>query len=1816
MRPRTNHRRGFSIIEAIIAVAVFAVMATGLMFLVLDPLLSSRHAPERTRAVFLAQEGLEATRAIRNGGWLELTDGLHGISDAGGTWTWSGGSDVSSDGYTRVVEVAPVERDGSGDIVASGGTVDPRTKLVTATVTWNPGLGGPQSVTYSTYVTNWDNFIKDDESDSDFGGGDDNGTTVTGVGDEAAVTIAPATGGISLVPSGATQVKHTNEADWNSGAYATTHSIGTGSDASVVMTGTAAWTDYNRSRNWLETTHTDFIDGTFANAAVADTGDLGAVVLNTGPQWANQASPTAAQLNDAHMLSGTDGWAVGNGGVIARWNGTSWSAVTSPTVENLYGVACVAVSDCWAVGASGKVLRWNGSAWSQFADLGAQVFRGIRMVSATEGWIVGDGGAAFRWNGASWTAETSTVTSNLTGIAGYAPTIGMGGSVDETTDADFTSGTFTGTAVTGTGPGGSVALSVSTGWITLASPTVQQLNDIHVRTASDGWAVGNGGTVLRWDGSTWSAVSFPDGDNVLGVSAVSATDAWASGSNGRIWHWNGTAWSRYADYGGQTWNDISCPTATNCFVVNSGSSNQIYRWTGSGAFTAMTDPGGNQTWFGISCVSATQCWTAGNSGQVGWMNGTSWSEIQDSGNQTLYGVHMLDANTGFIVGDSGDVRRCTGGGCDVSAEWLTADLGSQSFRAVSAVSSSLAFAVGLSGTIYRWNGSAWSAEASPTGNSFYAAAAVSASQVFAVGQGGVIGYYGPSYGALGTYVSSALDSGSGSSSWGTLSWTETLPSGTDLTIATRTSADAAIWSAWSAEQTNPAGGAVVSPLGRYIQYRVTVTSGAATVTPSLDSINVTYDSSTPGMFAVADDGVIIGRNASGWSVMADLGTHVFRGADCASVADCWAVADSGRIAKWDGSTWSQFVDLGAQTFNAVGMTSATFGWAVGNGGVIYQWNGSAWVSSTSPTANDLYGVSAPSMSYGTAVGASGTILGFATAFFSSGVYESSVYDAGESVTWYQAAWDEFLPAGANITVATRTGPTPTPGGAGWSSWSAELTDQLGSAIASPANRYFQYRASLSTANQAVTPRLNSVIVTYNVPAPSDYYELWMASTDDGWAVGTGGAIAHWDGTGWSAWPSPVTASLDGMDGIAADDIWAIGLSGTIVHWDGAAWTQVSSPTTQTIWDVKCLNASDCRAVGPGGLMIRYNGSSWQTESTGTGADLEFVGYVASNDVWVAGDGGVVLHYNGSSWSTFADYGSMNWHGVYMNSATDGWLVGDLGNIRRWNGSAWVNVASPTTTLLQDVECASANFCWIIGDGGVILKYDGVSWQTATSPTSSNIESVSIINETDAWAVAHNRTFLQFRSEYPPSATWTSPVVDSGTVGTPWNIIAWDAIRPLQTDVTVATRTGPTPTPDGAWSGWSSEYLEPGGSDIVSPDNRYMQYRVTFTTGVSVSTPQLDEVRVTHSALTLEPLLGIDGIAATDAWVVGGGGFTAHYDGTGWTPVPSTVSVDLNAVFAVASDDVWAVGAAGVILHWDGSTWASLSSPTTDDLFGIAMLSAGSGFAVGDAGRIISWNGSGWSNVSSPTADSLADVSFVSASSGFAVGEGGRMLEWNGIGWSNYASYTVEDLNGVDCLAGAGCLIVGNDGVIGFYDLSNLTYPPSPVVSHLNDVSWRNSTEAWAVGDFGATLVWDGLVWDNITSPTTKPLYAISHVTDAMAWVCGGDGTILALQASAGSGTYGEYSSAVLDTGNAASAFFEAYLSYELPAGTTVDVAFRSGPTAAPDGSWSAWTADQPAAEILPVSVPDNRYFQYRLTLTTANPLTPPTVGTVSITFQQ
>lgn len=276
------------------------------------------------------------------------------------------------------------------------------------------------------------------------------------------------------------------------------------------------------------------------------------------------------------------------------------------------------------------------------------------------------------------------------------------------------------------------------------------------------------------------------------------------------------------------------------------------------------------------------------------------------------------------------------------------------------------------------------------------------------------------------------------------------------------------------------------------------------------------------------------------------------------------------------------------------------------------------------------------------------------------------------------------------------------------------------------------------------------------PTLSDLYSVFMVGSSDGWAVGEGGAIVHWNGTEWANFTSPTNATLFSVSMVGSDDGWAVGMSGTVIHWNGTDWQIVSSPTVSDLHSVCMVNADDGWAVGFGGTIIRWNGTGWTRIASEIIDVLNSVSMVDSTDGWAVGNGGIFIHWNGTVWLT-GPPGSPGGQFlfpecVYMLSADDGWAVG-LGAIWHWNGTGW-SYTSWGLDIYESVFFVDPNDGWmvgspntfyVIGSPGAVFHWDGTGWASVTSPTTNPIRlsSVFMVNASDGWIVGESGTIIRW-----------------------------------------------------------------------------------------------------------------------------------------------------------------------------------------------------------------------------------------------------------------------------------------------------------------------------------------------------------------------------------------------------------------------------------------------------------------------------------------
>ena len=143
--------------EIVIAASIISAVIFSLSFVFLISQKLETTSSNKIRANFIAEEGLEVMRHLRDKSWsanlAPLAPGtLYYLSFDAGSSAWS--TTISSPGlidgvFERTVRVAAVMRDGADDIVDSGGIVDPDTLKIIVTTTWEG-----RSVGAETYLTN------------------------------------------------------------------------------------------------------------------------------------------------------------------------------------------------------------------------------------------------------------------------------------------------------------------------------------------------------------------------------------------------------------------------------------------------------------------------------------------------------------------------------------------------------------------------------------------------------------------------------------------------------------------------------------------------------------------------------------------------------------------------------------------------------------------------------------------------------------------------------------------------------------------------------------------------------------------------------------------------------------------------------------------------------------------------------------------------------------------------------------------------------------------------------------------------------------------------------------------------------------------------------------------------------------------------------------------------------------------------------------------------------------------------------------------------------------------------------------------------------------------------------------------------------------------------------------------------------------------------------------------------------------------------------------------------------------------------------
>lgn len=146
------------------------------------------------------------------------------------------------------------------------------------------------------------------------------------------------------------------------------------------------------------------------------------------------------------------------------------------------------------------------------------------------------------------------------------------------------------------------------------------------------------------------------------------------------------------------------------------------------------------------------------------------------------------------------------------------------------------------------------------------------------------------------------------------------------------------------------------------------------------------------------------------------------------------------------------------------------------------------------------------------------------------------------------------------------------------------------------------------------------------------FNVWAASKNKVWAVGTNGTIIFYDGNNWTKQYSGTNLQLGGIDGIDENNIYVVGYSfdyseGVALHFDGETWEKVylDGNNTEPFRSVKVFSQRKIWIVGTSTYV--YNGERWNLLGA-IGSDQTSIDGNGYNDIFIGGFQSQITHFDG------------------------------------------------------------------------------------------------------------------------------------------------------------------------------------------------------------------------------------------------------------------------------------------------------------------------------------------------------------------------------------------------------------------------------------------------------------------------------------------------------------------------------------------------------------------------------------------------------------
>lgn len=573
-------------------------------------------------------------------------------------------------------------------------------------------------------------------------------------------------------------------------------------------------------------------------------------------------------------------------------------------------------------------------------------------------------------------------------------------------------------------------------------------------------------------------------------------------------------------------------------------------------------------------------------------------------------------------------------------------------------------------------------------------------------------------------------------------------------------------------------------------------------------LNAIWGISSRDVYAVGSQGVVIRYDGSEWTVL-HCGGEKLNGVWASSPKNVIAVGAAGTVMRFDGHRWTKMPTATSADLLAVWGRARYDVYAVGSDGTVLHCDGSRWTVSASSGGQPIVDVWGD-QSRCFAVGPDGMVLQLSSTGCSridtgtesdllgiAGTPATGLCAVGEGGAFlrYDGATWERVRSGTLRTMSricgTKEGHLVTVCGPRIREFDGKEWTSMD--VTPTGYDYYSFADVWGLSMQGLFVLQGDGIQHYDgstwtsmdlpeLPSGDEggarLLDVWGSSSNDVYAVGSGGAVLHYDGTGWAT-TTAGESDLVCLFGISKNELYAANnrlvdeppcfsppcpenrVFSSIFTSDGEAWIEMSVIEDKWIRGLWGMSGDALFGVGAfaemweeggmGGIryyrtILRYDGASWipMIDETTQGT-LNDVWGSSENDIFAVGSGGAILHYDGTSWVEMQSGTGEDLLAVWGVSAEDVVAVGGGGVILRFDGVSWTAMSVGSSVALTDVWGSSASDFVAVGGGGSIHHYDGTMWTAISSPAVNALTAVWGAAEDDIFAVGEYGAICHYGS---------------------------------------------------------------------------------------------------------------------------------------------------------------------------------------------------------------------------------------------------------------------------------------------------------------------------------------------------------------------------------------------------------------------------------------------------------------------------------------